>query len=144
MNKKFFKLLSVGVLIISGIVVFIYQKYNRPLVTVENNQSTGGLFQDCESKSGEVYTNLKPATIEKVNDSYLFTINCDMPTSVWMKTPAFNLDSYLNKPVLAKYKYFEFVENVQCFKAPCPPISQKLVEIISLKEWADTSTKFTK
>ncbi len=136
MNKKF-----VVTLIILGLLgacayagIWWWGKKINPLP-----QSTN-IFSDCEEKVGDSYQNNVSGILEIVGNNYVFTVHCNnKELSIYVADPN-GLDSYLNIPITVEYQYSDYLNNVQCVRAPCPPIHETRIKILSVVKTSDPTS----
>lgn len=130
--------------VISFITILLFVLYHQgKLNTIielkkENPEiSIANIPNACEKKVDNYYTNTVPAKIENVgntlNPLYLLTFTkCqDKTVSIYINEPN-NLADYSGSYVDVKYKYVDVNVDVRCIKAPCNPVTEKRVDIISI------------
>ena len=90
----------------------------------------------CERRRDGLYETRGPATIDKLGDRYVLTVRCEGVHRIYVQVPtALNLESFVGKPVRARYRYVD-EENprTRCIRAPCPPATERLLDITELEE----------
>lgn len=93
------------------------------------------LPSECEGRAGDLYETLGPASFEKLGERYTLTVRCDGVHQIYARgSSRVNLEPFLRKPVRARYRYVD-EENLRtrCIRAPCPPSTERMVEIVEVE-----------
>jgi len=99
----------------------------------------GFLPSRCEGRAGDLYETRGPASLEKLGDRYVLTVRCDGVHQIYVRgAPGVQLEPFLGKPVRARYRYVEEVNpQTRCVRAPCPPGTERLLEIAAIEVVAE-------
>jgi hypothetical protein len=97
--------------------------------------SEGVLPPQCERQRGEEYETRGAATLEKLGDRFVLTVRCDGVHQIYARgVPGVQIEPFLGRPVRARYRYVEEVNpRTRCVRAPCPPETERLLEITAIE-----------
>jgi len=97
--------------------------------------SEGVLPPQCERQRGEEYETSGAASLEKLGNRFVLTVRCEGVHRIYARgAPGVQLEPFLGKPVRARYRYVEEVNpQTRCARAPCPPVSERLLEIAAIE-----------
>jgi hypothetical protein len=73
------------------------------------------------------------AKVEKLGARWMLTIACDGVHSTYIDETTLDLDSFSKGYVTARYRYVTHTVNVQCVRAPCPPMLERRVSLEQLE-----------
>ena len=97
----------------------------------------GGLLPDhCERRVDDLYEARGLTTVDNLAGRYVLTIRCRGVHQIYVRVPsAIELESFIGKSVRARYRYVD-QENAasRCVRAPCPPASERVLDIVELEE----------
>jgi hypothetical protein len=86
------------------------------------------------------YENRGIAKIEKVGNRWALTVLCSGTHTTYIDDTAIDLVRYAGGYVSARYRYVErTIENPKCFRAPCGPVTQRMIALDEVKKLDVTS-----
>lgn len=93
------------------------------------------LSSRCERPLDDGYETRGGATIDRVGDRYVLTVRCDGVHQIYARSATLALERFVGKPVRARYRYVdEDNPRTRCVRAPCPPASERVLDITGLDE----------
>jgi len=94
----------------------------------------------CERRLDGVYEIHGPASIDRLGDRYVLTVRCEGVHQIYVQnTAAFDLGSFVGKTVRVRYRYAdERNPRARCIRPPCPPATERVVEITEIEELTPT------
>jgi hypothetical protein len=109
----------------------------------ESSTATTLLSRRCEREQDGVYETRGPATIEKLGNRYVLSVRCEGIHQVYVRvSPTLDLERFVGKPVRARYRYIDEPNaRTTCVRAPCPPATERVVEVIALEEVAGVTAR---
>lgn len=73
------------------------------------------------------FQNRGVAKVEKLGARWVLTVACDGVHSTYIDDTTFDLESFSKGYVSARYHYVDRAVEVQCVRAPCPPITERRI-----------------
>jgi hypothetical protein len=109
----------------------------------ESSTATTLLPRRCEQWLDGVYETRAPATIEKLGNRYVLSVRCEGIRQVYVRvSPTLDLEPFVGKPVRARYRYVDEPNaRTTCVRAPCPPATERVVDVIAVEEVAGVTAR---
>ncbi len=87
----------------------------------------GGTLAPYEQIAGAAIENKGIARFERFGDRWVLTILCKGVHSIYLDDTAIDLNQYGAGYVSVRYQYVVRTVDVQCVRAPCPPVQERRV-----------------
>jgi hypothetical protein len=75
------------------------------------------------------YENKGIAQIERLGNRWLLNVMCGEVHAAYIDDTTLDLSRFTNRYVSVRYKYVDRTVDVQCVRAPCPPMTERRVSL---------------
>lgn len=109
---------------------FVVSPASQSLASPQASPSlAGGTLAPWEQIVGSAIENRGVARIERFGNRWVLTVLCTGVHSTYLDDTQIDVSQYTAGFVIARYQYVERMVDVQCVRAPCPPVRERRITL---------------